>query len=271
MENKSDYDIFLSYIPTFTVWYMTLLMYVFQILIFILVMIFFWWISSTIWIGALVGQSIISALLSIYFVYIARNGDKIREKYRSKYGDLAGQKYWFNYQFYTIPFIGAAYYFPLLLFNYDFLPTLVKLPSHLINSSIFPYFVAIPLGIFIVIFGFMMKRPSGGYGMDYDNYIYTIYPEKSRLITEGMYHFIRNPQYLSRGIIAMGFGVIANNISAILVGLIHFLSYCAIISAEDKELLRRYGPDFRVYKNQVPALFPRYGNWKKFLKIVFSR
>jgi len=271
MENKTNYDIFLDYIPAFSIWYKALLVYFFFIIVFILIMFFFRWISSTIWIGAIIGQSIVSALLSIYFIYIAKNGDKISERCREKYGDLAVQKYWFNYQFATMPFISAAYYFPLLLYNYDFLPTITKMPSHLINSSIFPYFVAIPLGIFLVIFGFMMKRPSGGYGSDYDNYIYTIIPEKSRLITEGMYHFIRNPQYLSRGIIAMGFGVIANNISAILVGLIHFISYCAIIPAEDDELLRRYGDEFRVYKNRVPALFPKYGNWKKLLKNVFSK
>jgi len=271
MENKTDYDILLSYIPTLSIWYKALLLYLFYITIFILIMFFFWWISSTIYIGAIMMQAIVSILLSIYFIYIAKNGDKIRVKYREKYGMLAGQKYWFNYQFYTMPFIGAAYYFPLMLINYDFLPVIVKMPPHFINASIFPYYVSLPLGIFIIVFGFMMKRPSGGYGTDYDNYIYTIFPEKSRLITEGIYHYIRNPQYLSRGIIAIGFGVIANNISAVFIGLIHFLSYCAIIPAEDEELLKRYRAEFRVYKNRVPVLFPRYGNWKKFLKITLSR
>jgi len=271
MKNKTNYNIFLEYMPTFSIWYNALLLYFFFIIVFILVMIFFWLVSSTIWIGAILGQSIISAVLSIYFIYMAKNGDKIRQTYREKYGNLAIQKYWFHYQFATMPFISAAYYFPLLLYNYDFLPKITKLPSNLINNSIFPYFVSIPLGILIVIFGLMMKRPSGGYGSDYDNYIYTIIPEKSRLITEGMYRFIRNPQYLSRGIIAIGFGVIANNISAILVGVIHFISYCAIIPAEDDELLRRYGNEFKVYKNHVPALLPKCGDWKKLLKNVFSK
>ena len=271
MKNKTDYDVFLRYVPAFSIWYNVLLAYLFYIIVFILVMFFFWWISSTIWIGAIIGQSIVSTLLSIYFIYIAKNGDKIRVRYREKYGLLAGQKYWFNYQFYTMPFISAAYYFPLILHNYDFLPVLVKLPPHFINTNIFPYYVSLILGIFIVIIGFMIKKPSGGYGTDYDNYIYTIFPENSRLITEGLYRYIRNPQYLGRGVIAIGFGVIANNISAVFVGLIHFFSYCAIIPAEDDELLRRYEDEFKVYTKQVPALFPRYGNWRKFLKIVFNR
>jgi len=184
MENKKDYDILLSYLPAFSIWYKALLLYLSHIIIFILVMVFFWWISSTISIGAIIVQLIVSTFLSIYFIYIAKNGDKIRVKYREKYGKLAGQKYWFSYQFPTMPFISAAYYFPLLLINYDFLPVIVKMPPHFINASIFPYYVSLPLGIFIIVFGFMMKRPSGGYGTDYDNYIYTIFPEKSRLISK---------------------------------------------------------------------------------------
>ena len=271
MKNKTDYDVFLGYVPAFSIWYKVLLVYLFYIIVFILVMFFFWWISSTIWIGSIIGQSVVSTILSIYFIYIAKNGDKIRVKYREKYGGSAGQKYWFSYQFYTMPFISAAYYFPLMLINYDFLPVIVKLPPHLITTNIFPYYVSLTLGIFIVILGFMIKKPSGGYGIDYDNYIYTIYPENSRLITGGIYRYIRNPQYLGRGVIAVGFGVLANNISAVFVGLIHFFSYCAIIPAEDGELLRRFGDKFKAYKNQVPALFPRYGTWRKFINILFVR
>lgn len=271
MENKTDQDIFLSYIPTLSVLHKAFALYISHIAIFILVMIIFWWISSKIFIGAIIVQTIVSSILSLYFIYIAKNGDKIREKYLKRYKELAAEKYWLKYQFPTMPFIGAAYYFPLLLINYDFLPTIVKLPSHFINNSIFPYYVSIPLGIAIIFCGFMIKRPSGGYGNDYDNYIYTIFPEKSKLITEGTYKFIRNPQYLGRGIMAIGFGVVANNISAILIGLIHFISYVAIIPAEDQELTRRYNEKFISYTKQVPVLFPKYGNWKKFIKTVFSR
>lgn len=271
MKNKTDYDIFLGYMPAFSIWYKVLIVYLFFIIVFIFVMFFFWLISSAIWVGAITVQLIVSTILSIYFIYLAKNGDKIRVRYREKYEMFAGQKYWFTYQFCTMPFIAAAYYFPLMLISYDFLPVIVKLPPHFINTSLFPYYVSLPLGILIIIFGFMIKKPSGGYGTDYDNYIYTIFPEKSKLITGGIYSYIRNPQYLGRGLIAIGFGFIANNISAILVGLVHFLSYCAIIPAEDEELLKRYEDKFNYYKKRVPALFPRYCNWKKFINIVINR
>ena len=142
-------------------------------------------------------------------------------------------------------------------------------PSHFITVSMFPYYVAFPIGITLVIMGLLMRRFSGGYGIDTDAYLYIIYPEKGRLITDGMYKYIRNPQYLCRGIIAIGFGFIANNIIAVSVGFIHFLSYLAIIPTEDKELIKRFGTDFESYQKNVPAVLPKYGNWKKFIKFIF--
>lgn len=271
MGEKTSIDIFLEYVPSLKIWYKTVILYLSQFGLFILVMAFYWWISSTFFYGAILGQSIVSILLVFHFIYIANKAEKIRVKYREKYGELAGQKFWYKYQSYTTPIICAAFYFPLLLHTYDFLPSFISLPSHFINNSLFPFFVSLPLGIIIIIIGFLMRRPSGGYDINIDNYLYTIYPEKSRLITGGMYKYIRNPQYVSRGVIAVGFGIIANNISAIIVGFIHFLSYCAIIPAEDRELTRRYGAEFQRYKKQIPAIFPHFTTWKKFVKYIFLR
>jgi len=272
MSEKKDINILLEYIPIFTVWKKLLGLYVFQIIIFILLMILFWWISSLLFLGSVIGQLLISSILVIYFIYIANNSEKIKNRYRKRYGKLAGQKFWLNYLSYINPIVSAAFYFPLLLITYEFPPfQLIDIPPHIMSTSLLPIYFSLPIGIIIVIFGLLIRKPSGGYGVDVDSYLYMIFPEKSRLIKNGIYKYIRNPQYLCRGIIAIGFGFIANNINAILVGIIHFLSYCAIIPSEDKELIRRFGGEFKKYKKSVPALFPKYGNWKKFLKIIFVK
>jgi protein-S-isoprenylcysteine O-methyltransferase Ste14 len=269
MNKKTDIDILLEYIPAFTVWYKLIILYLIQFIIFILVMVFFWWISSIIFIGAILGQSIVSILLAFYFISMVNNSKKIREKYRKKYDELAVQHFWYNYLAYINPIVSATFYFPILLKTDYFLPAIVSFPSHFITISMFPYYVAFPIGITLVIVGLLMRRFSGGYGIDTDAYLYMIYPEKGRLITDGMYKYIRNPQYLCRGIIAIGFGFIANNIIAVSVGFIHFLSYLAIIPTEDKELIKRFGTDFESYQKNVPAVLPKYGNWKKFIKFIF--
>jgi len=270
MSNQSSLDTFLEHVPALKIWYNVVLLSIFQLVVFFVLIFFFWWISTSVYYGAILVQSIVSILLVFFYIYLADGAEKIRDKYLRKYGKLAGQFYWFRYHSYTTPIIFMVFFFPLLLITYD-APCIriISMPSHVLTNPLFPIFASLPMGVIFVIIGFLMKRFSGGYGADVDDYLYMIYPGKSKLITGGMYQYIRNPQYLSRGIIAVGFGFIANNISAILVGLIHFLSYCAIIPAEDKELQRRFGDDFKEYCEKVPAVFPRYGNWKKFLRFIF--
>ena len=269
MNKKTDVEVLLEYIPAFAVWYKLIILYLFQFIIFILTMVFFWLISSIIFIGAILGQFIVSILLVFYFISMVNDSEKIREKYRKKYNKLAGQHFWYNYLAYINPIVSASFYFPILLKTDYFFPAIISLPSHFITNSMFPYYIVLPIGISLIIISLLIRRFSGDYGIVTDSYLYMIYPEKGRLITEGMYKYIRNPQYLCRGIMAIGFGFIANNIIAVLVGFIHFLSYLAIIPAEDKELIRRFGTEFESYKKNVPAFLPKYGNWKKFIKFIF--
>jgi len=271
MEGKSGVERFLELVPVYTAWHKVLLLYSLQLLIFIVFMVFFWWISSKFLIGALIAQLAVSTYLAFHFIYMADKSEKIREKYRKKYGRLAGQHFWLNYLSYINPIVSSAFYFPLILKNNYFLfQGVVSSYDHLITRNIFPEYIAIPFGVIVIIIGLLIRKPSGGYGIDVDGYLYTIFNEKGKLIKDGIFKFIRNPQYLCRGIIAVGFGVIANNLLAILVGLIHFISYCAIIPAEDRELTRRFGAEFEEYRKKVPALLPKYENWKKFLKLLFS-
>jgi len=270
MSKNNGEDVLLKYVPDLKNPKKILILYVTEILFFIFVMAIYWWVSSKIWYGAILIQTIVSSSLSTYYILLANNTEKIRKKYLEKYQDLAGQKLWYHSQAYLLPIITSAYYIPLVLYNYNFLPLIVKVPNHFITKSLLPFYISISLGLFVVMFGYLLKRHSQEYyGVDVDNYLYMIYPEKSSLIQEGMYKYIRNPQYISRGIMSFGFGIIANNISAMLVGLIHLVSYIAIIPAEDKELERRFGDSFIKYKKEVPAIFPKFGNWIGFLKKVF--
>jgi len=270
MSKNSDVEFFLSLMPSLKKWYNIIILYLSQFLIFIFIMSFFWWISSIHYLGAISGQILVSILLVIFYIYLANNAEKIRKKYLSKYKNLAGQAFWYRYQSYTIPIISAVFYFPLILKTDYFLPSITSMPKHFITNTLLPIYIAIPASIILIFIGLFMRRFSGGYGMAVDDYFYVIYPEKSKLLNTGMYSFIRNPQYLSRGIISIGFGFFANNISAIIVGIIHFISYCAIIPAEDKELTRRFEDDFLHYKKTVPVLFPKYGKWRGFVKYLFT-
>lgn len=92
-----------------------------------------------------------------------------------------------------------------------------------------------------------------------------------RLTTSGPYQYTRNPFYLGRFLIIIGFAFLAGiggdlrdprNIilcSAVIVALIVFFAYY-MPRKEEREggrLKKLFGPDYETWKNNVPSLFPR--------------
>lgn len=270
MKKDKSLEFFIKHVPVITVGYKAILTYLIQIILFLFVMLFLWWISQKLLIGALIGEFVVAFSGTIPYIYMANKNKNIREKYRQKYNKLAYQQFWYHYHSWIIPLQSSSLYFPILLYRYDFIPTIVNLPEHFITQNLFSPFISIPLGFAILVLGLIISKSSIKHDKDVvGNRFHLIHPDGSQLIQNGIYKYIRNPQYLSRGIIAVSFGVIANNILAILVGLIHFLSFCVVIPFEDAELGKRFGSDFNKYRENVPALFPRYGNWKKFLIYIY--
>ena len=271
MSDKSGLEIFLEYVPSMKIAHKVLITYTYQFVIFILLIACFWWISSKILIGALIGQFVITFCLTLPYVYIISHIDKIRKKYRSKYGSFAYERFFYRFIIYIPPFGNASALLPLLLIRYDFLPEIINLPNHIITDPLFPFYSSIPIGIILLVIGTLIRRPSGGFDVDTQLLVYIIFPEKSRKIDSGIYKFIRHPQYSGEGIAIMGIGIIANNILAICVSLIHFFAYLLIVKVEDAELLKRFGDDIKEYQKNIPTLYPKYGCWKNFLRFIFKR
>jgi protein-S-isoprenylcysteine O-methyltransferase Ste14 len=84
--------------------------------------------------------------------------------------------------------------------------------------------------------------------------------QKGRLPREGIYGVVRHPRYLSAGI-----AVIANAMLINYAGLyISMLSLVPVghwmIVLEERELMERFGDEYRKYQREVPRLIPR---WRK--------
>jgi protein-S-isoprenylcysteine O-methyltransferase Ste14 len=84
--------------------------------------------------------------------------------------------------------------------------------------------------------------------------------QKGRLLREGIYGVVRHPRYLSAGI-----AVIANAMLINYAGLyISMLSLVPVghlmIVLEERELMERFGDEYRKYQREVPRLIPR---WRK--------
>ena len=245
------------------------LVYLTNFLILIILFIFLYHISSIKWYGALIGQFILVCLAVIPFAYITKNIDKIRQKYLKNYKEFAYQKFYYNHIFLAQSPTFISNFFPILLKTDYFLPKIIDLPTHSFTTTLLPIYIAMPIGIFLVIFGSLLANPLGSFNFDSGSYVYFIYPEKSKMVDDGIYRYIRHPKYLSRLIFPLGLAILANNVLAICVAIMHFLPYLILIPIEDKELSRRLGKNYMKYRDHVPALIPHFKDLKKFFKILF--
>ena len=270
MNEKNGKQVLIDKLPDLTKLKTALKTYIPEFIIFIIISVFFFIISSYIWFGAILAQIIFCLFSTVPFVILTRNADKIRKKYRDLYKDLAFQKVWYRYLFYVTPFDFSNLYFIILLKTDYFLPEIINLPPHLITKTFFPIYFALTIGIILIIFGSLIRRPSGGFDVDIDCYVYLIFPEESRHVEGGIYRFIRHPRYTGRILIAFGLGFIANNILALILGIIHFLSYYMLLSIEDTELKKRFKDTHIKYLKETPALIPKIKHWKEFLKTLIK-
>jgi len=270
MKEKSDAEIFLEYVPAYNIWYKILLLYLYHFLIFILALTFFWWTSSNYYILALPTQLFLSLGANIPFIYMFTNIKKIRKKYGEKRDKSSWLHFFYHYS-YTSPLGCAALYSPLILITYNY-PNfqIINLPSNIFTRNLLPIYVTIPVSVILFIFGILLAKASQGYDGDMHSYLYVMCPKKISIFRKGIYNYIRHPRFLCRFFTAFGIGIIANNLLAILVVLIHFLPYYWWMKTLDYELVRNFGLEIKAYQEKVNSLFPKFGTWKKVLNILFA-
>jgi protein-S-isoprenylcysteine O-methyltransferase Ste14 len=81
------------------------------------------------------------------------------------------------------------------------------------------------------------------------------YPGK--LLTEGIYSRIRHPRYVGAFLFVLGLALVANApISYVVAFLLIPLIYI-IVFFEERELKKRFGPEYEKYCREVPRFFPK--------------
>jgi protein-S-isoprenylcysteine O-methyltransferase Ste14 len=80
----------------------------------------------------------------------------------------------------------------------------------------------------------------------------------ARLVTTGPYGIVRNPLYVGNFFITLGVTIFGGPLWFVILTMILFaIQYWAIITYEESLLEEKFGDDFRRYREQVPAFFPR--------------
>lgn len=80
-----------------------------------------------------------------------------------------------------------------------------------------------------------------------------------KLITNGLYAYVRNPMLLGLFIFMFGLGAVLGSLSLIFIftPLFIVLNVLYIKAIEEKELEKRFGKEYLEYKKRVPMFIPR--------------
>lgn len=80
--------------------------------------------------------------------------------------------------------------------------------------------------------------------------------DTSSLITTGLFKYIRHPLYLS--LILLGFGILAKNAGLIqwIFSLINFFSMILTAKVEEKEMILKFGDDYKEYMKKTKMFIP---------------
>lgn len=87
---------------------------------------------------------------------------------------------------------------------------------------------------------------------------------ENRLVTSGLYRFVRHPQYTGLFIALFGEGVVhwptlfSLAMMPIIIG-----AYFWLGRKEETDLLRAFGDEYRDYQRRVPMFLPRWGQWRR--------
>lgn len=82
--------------------------------------------------------------------------------------------------------------------------------------------------------------------------------EEQELVTSGIYSKIRHPFYTSILILFLGVAVMAWNLYALLFYVLFVTAVLIRIKKEEKELITKFGDEYRSYREEVPMLVPKF-------------
>lgn len=85
-----------------------------------------------------------------------------------------------------------------------------------------------------------------------------------RLVTGGLYRFVRHPQYTGLFVALFGEGIV-HWPTLFSVGLFPLIitAYYFLARKEERDMARRFGDAYRAYVARVPMFLPRWGQWRQ--------
>ena len=97
----------------------------------------------------------------------------------------------------------------------------------------------------------------GGLYMMHSGWILIHSSQGKRLVTEGVYAYVRHPQYSGIFLITMGFLLQWPTIITIFMWPVLVIAYYRLAMKEEREVEKQFGREYQEYRKRVPAFIPR--------------
>jgi protein-S-isoprenylcysteine O-methyltransferase Ste14 len=86
---------------------------------------------------------------------------------------------------------------------------------------------------------------------------------RSRFVAEGAFSVVRHPTYLAHTMMFLGVFLVTGVVTVGIITIVDLLVVnMFVIPLEERELLFRFGEDYKHYKEKVPRFFPKVGSHK---------
>ena len=91
--------------------------------------------------------------------------------------------------------------------------------------------------------------------------------ERGQLATDGLYGLVRHPQYTGLFIGLFGEGVVHwPTVFSVTLFPVIVVAYVLLARREEKQMLAKFGEQYRAYRERVPMFFPGKGGWRQLLE-----
>ncbi len=206
---------------------------------------------------------------------------RVRDKYLSKYGKKAYQKA-FKFVAIGIPMVLSvivhSFFSNDLIVTYRIDDTLgrylgIPISGLILDFPSFILYIRLSLSILFIGLGFtVVFKALSLFGIDNMALIYVFYPEESTLQNHEIYSILRHPTY--HGLMLISIGSIFFRFS--IYSVIYFLIFLVGINihlkfVEEKELIQRFGGDYKKYREDVPAFFVKLKDLRRYFSTLFKK
>jgi protein-S-isoprenylcysteine O-methyltransferase Ste14 len=197
------------------------------------------------------GNWLLVFLLSTFFIWLIYDSfkPKSRTDWRS-FGMFAA---------FVIALFTEMYGFPLtiyLLTSYfgnrlglDFSHESGHLLNKLLGISGDPHFSLLHIASYVLIIGGLLILEKAWK-------ILYLSQRRQILVTAGPYRYIRHPQYLAFILIIAGFLLQWPTLITLIMAPVLMIRYIWLASTEEKNMLKKFGSKYAVYKKETPSFFP---------------